>query len=156
VPPYALPLALIAAILAMTFGTLVYAVRNWPLPKIVSGRVVSMLGLGLVGAIVLVWGMAAKGDWTPPDTAATTLGFLVIPLLAVLFAGGEADLPNAPAAAARPRAGHERGVFPLQPAADPPRTGTPTWALLAAFVLFGFVIAGCTFAVLQSAGWLRP
>lgn len=153
----ALPLGLIAAILAVTFGTLLYAARHWPLPKVVSGRMVSMLGLGLVGTIVLIWHMAASGDWAPPETATATLGFLAIPLLAVLFAGGEADLPNSPPAAAA-RAEHARGVFPLQPAAaeSPPRAARTDWLIVAAVVLVAVVAAGCTYAALQAAGWLRP
>lgn len=160
-PAAGLPLALIAAILAMTFGTLLYAARHWPLPKVVSGRMVSMLGLGLVGTIVLIWHMAASGDWTPPETATATLGFLAIPLLAVLFAGGEADLPNAPVAAARPRAEHERGFFPIRAAgADAaeatPRAAAAGWPLALGAALLVAVAAGCTYAALQAAGWIRP
>lgn len=156
----ALPLGLIAAILAMTFGTLLYAARHWPLPKVVSGRMVSMLGLGLVGTVVLIWHMAASGDWTPPETATATLGFLAIPLLAVLFAGGEADLPDAAVArAARTaRAEDARGVFPLQPAAAAPPAASPVGAVPLALgaALLVAVAAGCTYAVIQAAGWIRP
>jgi hypothetical protein len=38
VPPYVLPLGLIAAILAVVFGLLAFAVAHWPLPRIMTGR----------------------------------------------------------------------------------------------------------------------
>jgi hypothetical protein len=151
--PAVLPLVLIFFILSVVFGLLAFAVRNWPLPKILTGRMASVMASGLAGLLVLVWHMGATGDWTPDAAAVTTLSAFMIPLFAILFAGGE----DAPVAAARPRAEHERGVFPVQPAAEaPPRTATPGWPLVLGAVLLVAVAAGCTYAALQAAGWLRP
>jgi hypothetical protein len=154
VPPYALPLGLIAAITATVGVILWYAVAHWPLPKIMTGRMAAVFATGFAGVLVLVWRMGATGDWTPPDATTTILGALLIPLSAILFAGGE-DAPDAVAARAA-RAERVQGVFPTRPEAEvapPPRVG---WPLVLGAVLLAVVVAGCTWAALQAAGWLRP
>jgi hypothetical protein len=100
VPPYALPLALVAVPAALIAAALWFAVAHWPLTKVASGRMVAAWAMALGGLAVVVWGMAARGDWTPPDGLGSLVGLVLGLPLVVLLAGGEDSGPVVAAAAA--------------------------------------------------------
>lgn len=99
-PPYVLPLVIVSVPAALFAVALVFAVRNWPLTKVASGRQVAAWAMALGGLAVVVWGMAARGDWTPPDGLGSLVGLCLGLPLVVLLAGGEDSGPVVAAAAA--------------------------------------------------------
>lgn len=107
----------------------------------------------IVSALQDTYGLLVQheGWWELTPNIFTLAGF-------ALFFG----LRRLNTAAGRPldveAAENARGIFPIPPAGAEatPRAAPPGWPLVPGAVLLVAIAAGCTYAAMQAAGWIRP